>query len=108
ARTGTAGRARLPRTSLGRRGRALPPDRREHEAKAAHMNAPLQLSFAVDCAPDHAFDVWTTRIGMWWPPDHTMSGDPDTVAIEGHVGGRIFERTRARAETDWGGVTRVC
>ena len=69
------------------------------------MTAPLQLSFAVGCTVDHAFSVWTTRIGMWWPADHTMSGDPDTVVIEGHVGGRIFERARNGVEHDWGVVT---
>jgi hypothetical protein len=69
------------------------------------VTPPLRLSFAIDCPADHAFDVWTTRIGMWWPPDHTMSGDPDTVVIEGHVGGRIFERARNGAEHEWGVVT---
>lgn len=69
------------------------------------MTAPLELSFDVDCPADHAFDVWTTRIGTWWPRDHTMSGDPETVVLEGHVGGRIFERTRDGAEHDWGVVT---
>jgi hypothetical protein len=69
------------------------------------VTAPLRLSFAVDCAADHAFEVWTSCIGVWWPPDHTVSGDPDAVVIEGHVGGRIFERTRDGAEHDWGVVT---
>jgi hypothetical protein len=69
------------------------------------VTAPLELSFAVDCPADHAFDVWTTRIAMWWPPDHTKSGDPETVVIEGHVGGRIFERERDGAEHEWGVVT---
>jgi hypothetical protein len=69
------------------------------------VTAPLQLSFDVDCPADHAFDIWTTRIGIWWPPDHTMSGDPETVVIEGHVGGRIFERARDGAEHQWGVVT---
>ena len=69
------------------------------------MTAPLQMSFAVACPADHAFDVWTSRISMWWPPDHTMSGDPETVVIEGHVGGRIFERARDGAEHEWGVVT---
>jgi hypothetical protein len=69
------------------------------------VTAPLQLSFDVNCAADHAFAVWTTRIAMWWPPDHTMSGDPETVVIEGRVGGRIYERARDGAEHDWGVVT---
>jgi hypothetical protein len=69
------------------------------------VTAPLELSFAVDCSADHAFDVWTRSIGMWWPPDHTMSGDPDAVVIEGHIGGRLFERARNGTEHEWGVVT---
>jgi hypothetical protein len=69
------------------------------------VTPPLQLSFAIGCPAGHAFDVWTTRIGLWWPPDHTVSGDPDTVVLEGRVGGRIFERARDGTEHDWGVVT---
>ena len=55
---------------------------------------PLRLAFEVDCEPDHAFMVWTERIGQWWPADHTASGQPSLrVVLEGRVGGRIFERT---------------
>ena len=32
------------------------------------------MSFDVACSPEHAFRVWTSRIGTWWPPDHTVSG----------------------------------
>ncbi len=66
---------------------------------------PLRLAFEVDCAPDHAFMVWTERIGTWWPSDHTASGEPDLrVVLEGRVGGRIFERTASGTEHDWGEV----
>jgi uncharacterized protein YndB with AHSA1/START domain len=68
--------------------------------------APLRLAFEVDCPPEHAFMVWTERIGQWWPADHTASGEPNLqVVLEGHVGGRIFERTQAGDEHDWGEVT---
>lgn len=69
------------------------------------MTEPLQLSYEVDCAADHAFEVWTSRIGVWWPLDHTMSGDPDAIVLEGQVGGRIFERARDGTEHEWGVVT---
>ena len=69
------------------------------------MSTPLQLAFAVDCGADHAFTVWTTQIATWWPPDHTMSGNPDAIVLEPRVGGRIYERTRDGAEHDWGAVT---
>ena len=50
------------------------------------MTEPLHLSFEVECSAEHAFEVWTAATGLWWPPDHTMSGDPETVEIESKVG----------------------
>ena len=65
----------------------------------------IELSFMVSCEPAHAFDVWTRRIGLWWPSSHSVSEDPElTVTIEPRVGGRIFERTTDGAEHDWGEV----
>jgi len=67
---------------------------------------PLRLSFDVDCAAEHAFQVWTTRIDTWWPADHTTTGqDGSTIVLEPRVGGRIYERTRDGVEHDWGEVT---
>jgi uncharacterized protein YndB with AHSA1/START domain len=67
---------------------------------------PLRISFTVDCAPSHAFEVWTRRIGQWWPADHTVTAERDlTVVLEGRPGGRIFERTVAGREHEWGEVT---
>jgi uncharacterized protein YndB with AHSA1/START domain len=64
---------------------------------------PLELAFTVACPPDHAFAVWTERTSLWWPKGHSVSGDPGlTVTIEPHPGGRIFERTPAGEEHDWG------
>ncbi len=68
--------------------------------------APLRLSYAIDCAPEHAFAVWTERFADWWPRSHSASGDPDTsVALEPRHGGRIYERTPTGEEIDWGEVT---
>ncbi len=69
------------------------------------MTEPLTLSFEVACSAEHAFAVWTGRIASWWPPDHTVTGDAETVVLEGAVGGRIFERTADGTEHDWGEVT---
>jgi hypothetical protein len=67
--------------------------------------APLRLAFEVACPPEHAFEVWTGRIGQWWPADHTASGEDDLdVVLEPRSGGRIFERTRTGTEHDWGEV----
>jgi hypothetical protein len=45
------------------------------------------------------------RIGTWWPADHTVSGAPSAVVMEGGVGGRIYERAPDGTEHDWGEVT---
>jgi len=69
------------------------------------MTAPLRMSFDVACSVEHAFTVWTSKIGTWWPADHTVSGRPDLVVLQGGVGGWIYERTREGTEHDWGQVT---
>jgi uncharacterized protein YndB with AHSA1/START domain len=66
---------------------------------------PLRISFEVSCAPEHAFAMWTTRIGAWWPADHTVSGQPARVVLEAGPGGRIYERTPEGVEHDWGTIT---
>jgi hypothetical protein len=66
---------------------------------------PLELSFEVECPVEHAFDLWARRTSMWRPSGHSVSADPDlTVTFEPRVGGRIFERTTAGEEHDWGEV----
>ena len=43
---------------------------------------------------------------MWWPVDHTMSQEAGLqVIFEGREGGRIFERTPAGVELQWGEIT---
>jgi uncharacterized protein YndB with AHSA1/START domain len=70
------------------------------------MIDPIRISFEVACPPAHAFETWTDRIALWWPADHTVSAaDGLDVVLEGRPGGRIFERTPAGVEHDWGEVT---
>ena len=44
------------------------------------MTAPLTMSFDVACSAEHAFTVWTSGIGTWWPPDHTVTGQARSAA----------------------------
>jgi uncharacterized protein YndB with AHSA1/START domain len=69
------------------------------------MSDPLRVTFDVDCPPDHAFTVWTSRLGTWWPRDHTVSGEPEEIVLEHGPGGRIYERTAEGEQHDWGQVT---
>ena len=70
------------------------------------MNEPLEFGFEVACAPATAFSLWTARATMWWPPDHSVSGERGLeVIFEERVGGRIFERTSSGIEHQWGRIT---
>jgi hypothetical protein len=70
------------------------------------MIEPLRFSFSVECPVEHAFDVWTTRTSTWWPKTSTIShADGLEVIFEGREGGRIFERTPAGQEIEWGEIT---
>ena len=69
------------------------------------MTDTLELEFIVDCPNDHAFEVWAERTNMWWPRDHTRSGNPETVVIfEPRAGGRVFERMPDGTEHEWGEI----
>ena len=46
------------------------------------MADPLRLSLDVSCPVEHAFRVWTDRINLWWPADHTVSGRSDSAPPE--------------------------
>lgn len=69
------------------------------------MSDALRVSFDVACGMAHAFETWTERTGMWWPKDHTVSGAPSAIVIEGRLSGRIYERTERGDEHEWGVVT---
>ena len=70
------------------------------------MIEPLRLSLVVECPAEHAFAVWTARTTQWWPVTHTVTAQPGLeVVFEGRAGGRIFERTAAGVEVDWGEIT---
>ena len=69
------------------------------------MIDPLRISFDVACPAEHAFRTWTAGLGAWWPPDHTVSGQPADVVLQGGVGGRIYERAADGTEHEWGEVT---
>jgi uncharacterized protein YndB with AHSA1/START domain len=70
------------------------------------MIEPLRVNLLVECPPEHAFRTWTERATAWWPMAHTVSREPGaSIVFEPRVGGRIFERTPAGQEIEWGEVT---
>jgi uncharacterized protein YndB with AHSA1/START domain len=55
--------------------------------------APVRKSIRVGAPRERAFEVFTARIGLWWPKSHHICpGDLDSVTIEPRAGGRWYER----------------
>jgi uncharacterized protein YndB with AHSA1/START domain len=78
------------------------------------MNAPLKItatpvkkSIRVNVAQARAFDVFTARIGQWWPKGHHIGAAPlKAVTIEPFVGGRWFHTSEDGSE-DVTGIVHV-
>ncbi|MEL6958687.1 MAG: SRPBCC domain-containing protein [Pseudomonadota bacterium] len=69
----------------------------------------VQRSVTVPLTPEQAFDLFTARIGDWWPgATHSVaanSGDvPSKIEIEPRPGGAITETTKDGATHLWGSV----
>jgi uncharacterized protein YndB with AHSA1/START domain len=69
--------------------------------------APIRKSITVSLRPEAAFRRFTEGIAGWWPlATHSVSETADaSCAIEGRIGGRIFETGPDGAEHLWGTVT---
>ncbi len=67
--------------------------------------APIVRSVEVKAAPAAAFDLFTTRIGDWWPKGKTVAKAPhEAILIEPRPGGRWLERDAEGNEIPWGKV----
>jgi uncharacterized protein YndB with AHSA1/START domain/uncharacterized protein YciI len=65
---------------------------------------PIRREVLVDAGPKTAFEVFTGRIGAWWPvAGHSVHGAGSAVSFDG---GRLLERSPAGEECVWGTVTR--
>jgi uncharacterized protein YndB with AHSA1/START domain len=64
---------------------------------------PVVKTVTVRCPPATAFRRFTEELGAWWPlATHHMSDDPSSCAMEGRIGGRLFERGKDGSEKVWG------
>lgn len=68
---------------------------------------PVRKHIQVDLPAEQAFALFADGISTWWPLETHSLGDVDTesCAIEGKVGGRIYEIMQDGTEADWGRVT---
>ena len=74
------------------------------QREAASRVPPIRREVLVDAGPVVAFEVFTTRIGLWWPiADKSVFGAGGTVAF---AGGQIIEQSADGRRVVWGTVTR--
>jgi uncharacterized protein YndB with AHSA1/START domain len=67
--------------------------------------APVRKSLRVNAAPAHAFEVFTSGLGRWWPLDHGIGPTPRKgVAMETRLGGRWYEMAEDGTQTDIGKI----
>ncbi len=69
------------------------------------MSEPLRRTVTVRCPPEHAFEVFTARLDLWWPRGHRKHPQ-SKLLIEGHQGGRFFEAVPTGEERLLGEVLR--
>jgi uncharacterized protein YndB with AHSA1/START domain len=67
--------------------------------------APVRKSIRVNVGQAHAFDVFTSEIGRWWPRTHTIGKAPmKTAVMEPHLGGRWYELSEDGSQADVGKI----
>lgn len=68
---------------------------------------PLVKAVTVPLGSEQAFDLFTTRIGEWWPlATHSVALDRAVSAhVETYVGGRLYEIAEDGTEHEWGRIT---
>ena len=72
---------------------------------AAIRPAPVRKSVHVNASPEHAFDVFTSGIGRWWPKTHKIGkADLDRPVIEPQSGGRWYQVDVEGSECEIGKV----
>ncbi len=72
----------------------------------AFYREPVRKSITVACDPVHAFELFTSGLGQWWPKaTHSISTDRAVdCVIEPHVGGDVYELRDDGARFSWGRV----
>jgi uncharacterized protein YndB with AHSA1/START domain len=66
----------------------------------------ISKEIAVGVPVEVAFRVFTEEIATWWPLATKSVGQEETqtLVIEPHEGGRVYERVRGGEEHEWGEV----
>ena len=70
------------------------------------MSDLLVRSIDLACPLDHAFDVFTTRIDLWWPRGHRKTRD-GRLRLEAVAGGALVDRAPDGSEWTIARVTAI-
>ena len=65
------------------------------------MSEPVVTTVTVACSQRHAFDVFTSKVNMWWPNNHRKFND-STLLFEKQMGGRFLEVSSTGEEVERG------
>ena len=69
------------------------------------MNDLLTRTIALTCPVEHAFDVFTRHVDLWWPRGHRRTREA-TMVLEPAPGGRLLERAPGGEEWVIGKLTQ--
>jgi uncharacterized protein YndB with AHSA1/START domain len=65
----------------------------------------IRREVVVPVSADRAFEVFTSRMTDWWPPEHHIGSAPiEQIVIEPFEGGRWYTRHEDQSETSTGFV----
>lgn len=72
---------------------------------ASDQQIAVHRSVSVPLPRERAFELFTTRMGAFWPSAHSIgTADLADVLVEPRAGGRWYERGVDGSECDWGRV----
>jgi uncharacterized protein YndB with AHSA1/START domain len=67
--------------------------------------APVRKSIRVKASQEHAFEVFTSGLGRWWPRKMTIGNPPlKVVVMETRLGGRWYEESEHGSQTNVGKI----
>jgi uncharacterized protein YndB with AHSA1/START domain len=65
----------------------------------------VHSTITVDAPIEHAFQVFTTDIGSWWPPEHhILQGELAEMVFEPRAGGHVYDRATDGTTCAWARV----